>query len=312
VFVVVSGMRLKAVALMGATGVGKSALAMALAGRFHTCIISCDSMQVYRGLDIGTAKPSAAEQARVMHHLIDCAELNEVYSAARWAAEASDIIARENAAGRVPLVCGGTGLYLQTLLHGISEIPKENSKIREELKAIQKEYGTPYLHAMLAEVDAQAAARLSENDTQRVLRALAVYRSTGVPLSAWQARGRQRQAAVNCPVFVLEMPRDALRERLKERFHAMLAAGWLEEVRWLLAQGLADTHPAMRAVGYRQLIAHLRGEYSLEEAVTHGITATRRYAKRQQTWFRHQADAVHGDADAIQKKLEGVLQPCRR
>ena len=304
-------MELNAIALMGVTGVGKSALALALAEEAGTSIISCDSMQVYRGLDIGTAKPGREERARVTHHLVDCAGLDEIYSAARWAAEAAGIIARENTAGRTPLICGGTGLYLQTLLHGISEIPKENSSIREELKAIQKEKGTPFLHAMLAGVDAETAARLSVNDTQRVLRALAVYRSTGVPLSGWQARGKQQRAAVDCPVFVLEMPRERLRERLEERFHAMLAAGWLKEVEWLRSQDLADTHPAMRAVGYRQLLAHLRGEYPLEEAVRRGITATRRYAKRQQTWFRHQTEAVHGGADVIETQIREALRACR-
>ncbi|MFQ5581307.1 MAG: tRNA (adenosine(37)-N6)-dimethylallyltransferase MiaA [Mariprofundaceae bacterium] len=304
-------MALKAVALMGATGVGKSALALNLAEQLHTCIISCDSMQVYRGLDIGTAKPSGEEQIRVSHHLIDCVDLREVCSAASWAEQAAVIIAQENAAGRIPVVSGGTGLYLRTLLSGISKIPIENKEIREELKVLQKLKGTPYLHALLAEVDAQVASRLSPNDSQRVLRALSVYRSTGVPLSEWQTQNKQQQADIDCPVFVLEVPREKLRENLKERFHAMLEAGWLQEVYWLLEQGLDDAHPAMRAVGYRQLIAHLRGQCTLDQAISNGITATRRYAKRQQTWFRHQTEAVFGDTVSVREQIVEALQSCR-
>jgi len=296
-----------AVALMGATGVGKSALALEVAAQSGNAIISCDSMQVYRGLDIGTAKPSREEQAQVVHYLLDCADIHEVYSAARWAAEARQVIRTENAAGRMPLVCGGTGLYLKALMHGLSDIPPEDAEVRVRLAAELAASGVQAMHARLAEVDAVTASRLHATDTQRILRALAVFHTTGQQLSAWQAGGNAGEA-IDCPVFVLELPRDVLRQRLATRFQAMIEAGWLDEVRWLAAQGLADTHPAMRAVGYRQLLAVVRGEVTLAEGIRAGITATRRYAKRQQTWFRGQVQGAHDDAAALRSRILEVIR----
>ena len=293
---------MRAVALMGATGVGKSALALELAAKTGNAIISCDSMQVYRGLDIGTAKPSGEERARVAHYLVDCADIREVYSAARWATEARQAIRTENAAGRVPLICGGTGLYLKALMSGLADIPPEDAGVRERLAAELAEYGVRAMHAQLAAVDARMAARLHATDTQRILRALAVFRTTGRPLSAWQAEAGDSKP-IDFPVFVLELPRDLLRDRLDLRFRAMIGSGWLDEVRWLAAQNLPDTHPAMRAVGYRQLLAVLRGEMPLEQGIQAGITATRRYAKRQETWFRGQVQGIHGDAAALRPRI---------
>ncbi len=290
---------LKAVALMGATGTGKSALAMKIARRFGTSIISCDSMQLYRGLDIGTAKASAEDRQQVQHYMIDCADLCETYSAARWADEAAEVIAFENGKGHVPLIVGGTGMYLRALLEGFAEIPAEKPEIREQLQALQKERGTPHLHLLLQQVDPAMAARLEEHDTQRIMRALGVFQSSGKTLSYWQAQACETGTDIECPVIVLEVEREMLRQRIADRFHAMMAAGWLDEVRWLDSRNVGELHPAMRAVGYRQLLSYLHGECSLDEAVRDGITATRRYAKRQQTWFRNQAsDAYFGDADA--------------
>lgn len=301
---------MRAVALMGATGVGKSALALTLceeaAEARGTAIVSCDSMQVYRGLDIGTAKPSREERARVPHHLIDCAELPEVYSAARWAEDARAVIRAENAAGRVPLITGGTGLYLKALLSGLADIPPEDAGVRRELETELEAEGVEAMHAHLASVDAATASRLHATDTQRILRALGVYRSTGRPLSAWHADA-SRVETIDCPVYVLELDRDILRRRLAERFSAMIDAGWLAEVRWLADKHLPDTHPAMRAVGYRQLLPVVKGEISLEAGIGAGITATRRYAKRQDTWFRGQVAGVHGDAKALAGYIKEAL-----
>lgn len=299
---------LKAIALMGATGTGKSALAMKVAQSFKTCIVSCDSMQLYRGLDIGTAKPSAEERQAVPHFMIDCADLSETYSAARWADEAAEWIAAENSAGRTPLIVGGTGMYLRALIEGFADIPAENPEVREQLQTLQKEHGTAHLHAMLNDVDPVMAERLNEGDTQRIIRALGVFQSSGKPLSVWQAESHSAVRSIECPVIVLEVKRDILRERIAQRFDVMMDAGWLDETRWLDEQHLGEMHPALRAVGYRQLLQHLHGECSLNEAVRDGVTATRRYAKRQQTWFRNQtADATFGDAkvcfDAISKVL---------
>ncbi len=301
-------MSLKAVALMGATGAGKSALALRVAQLFNTCIISCDSMQIYRGLDIGTAKPSEEEQRLVRHYLIDCADLSETWSAARWADAAAELIASENSKGKVPIIVGGTGMYLRALTEGFADIPAEKPDVREALLAMQKEHGTPHLHAMLSSVDQVTADRLHQTDTQRIMRALGVFQSSGTPLSVWQEQGTSDRN-IECPVVVLEVPREVLRERIAQRFHAMMDAGWLDETRWLDAQQPGELHPAVRAVGYRQLLGFLHGECSLDEAVADGITATRRYAKRQQTWFRNQTpDATFGDTDSCFDALKRYLE----
>ena len=292
---------------MGATGTGKSALAMRVARAAGASIICCDSMQLYRGLDIGTAKPDAAEREAVPHFLVDCCDLPDLYSAARWAREARAFIKAENSHGRTPMIVGGTGLYLKALMQGFADIPPEKAGVRQHFEALRRASGTAALYALLQQHDPEMAQRLKAGDTQRIMRALCVYESSGKPLSAWQKQENQA-AGIDCPVLVLDMEREMLRQRLADRFYAMMQNGWLDEVNWLIAQQVPDTHPAMRAVGYRQLLAHLRGTVSLEQAIADGITATRRYAKRQVTWFHNQTpDAVHGDSGRLQKLLEKLL-----
>ena len=287
---------LKAVALMGATGTGKSALALALAEPRDICLISCDSMQVYRGLDIGTSKASKEEQARVRHALIDCTDVSNVWNAQIWADKALQIIGQENQQGKVPIIVGGTGMYLKALLQGFAEVPAEKEGVRAYFEQIQQEQGTAYLYQKLQVVDAALASRLEPQDSQRIIRGLSVFESTGIPLSVWHAKQaeseQQAKDKIHCPVFVLERPREELRERIAQRFMQMMDMGWLEESKWLQTLGLPDTHPVMRAVGYRQLLDYLQGDDSLEEAIEKGITATRRYAKRQGTWFRNQTPNV--------------------
>jgi len=301
-------MALKAIALMGATGTGKSDLAMKVARTARTSLICCDSMQLYRGLDIGTAKPTEEERAEIPHYLVDCCDFPDMYSAARWADEARDVIAAENKLGRVPLIVGGTGLYLKALTKGFADIPPEKPEVRERLESVLASEGTSELYKILQVTDPDMAARLKEGDTQRIMRALAVCESSGKALSVWQKQAADIPA-IDCPVFVLDVARDVLRPRLADRCHAMMDAGWLDETRWLHDQNLPNTHPAMRAVGYRQLLDHLHGESSatktdLEKAVTDSITATRRYAKRQVTWFNHQtAHATHGNSETLEKLL---------
>ena len=300
--------KLQAVALMGATGTGKSALAMQLAVSEGASIISCDSMQVYRGLDIGTAKPTSVEREQIPHFLVDCCDLPDLYSAARWAAEARQVIEAENRQRRRPLIVGGTGLYLKALIEGFSEIPAEKPEVRAAFEALQQQSGTPALYALLQARDGETAARLAPGDTQRIMRALCVLESSGVPLSVWQSQQVARPK-IHCPLFVLEVEREVLRARLAGRFKAMLDAGWLEEVRWLAALQLPETHPAMRACGYRQLLGHIKGEIGLEQAIKDGITATRRYAKRQVTWFAHQTpDALHGDGKVLASGIMEALK----
>jgi len=298
---------LHAVALMGATGTGKSALAQPLAAARDCMIIACDSMQVYRGLDIGTAKPTAAELALVPHGMVNCCDLPDHYSAARWADEARECIRAENARGKTPLIVGGTGLYLPALLEGFADIPPEDPLVRPCFESMHWLDGTEPLYALLQEKDPVIAAQLKPADSQSILRALVVEESTGTPLSSWQQQASNVEP-VACPVFVLDVARDCLRQRIAERFDTMMAQGWLDEVRWLASLALPETHPAMRAVGYRHLLNHLQGDCTLDEAVQSGITATRRYAKRQVTWFVHQTPtAVHGDAEHLAPLIGKVL-----
>jgi len=289
---------------MGPTGSGKSALAMRIAEASKTSIICCDSMQVYCGLDIGTAKASIEEKKRVPHAMLDCCELPDSFSAARWADGAMTFIRQENKAGRIPLIVGGTGLYLRALTEGLSDIPPEQPGVREKFENIRSTHGTTALYEMLQEKDADMAKRLKPEDTQRIMRALCVFESTGKPLSVWQSQTKANPVPIECPVFMLDAPRNALRHAIDQRFHAMLGHGWLAEVQWFDSLNLPDTHPAMRAVGYRQLLAHVHGECSLPEAISSGITATHRYAKRQRTWFTHQApDAVRGSATLLAPRI---------
>jgi len=299
--------KLKAIALMGATGTGKSALAMRVAKANKTSIICCDSMHLYRGLNIGTAKPTDTERAEVPHFMVNCCDLSEIYSAARWAIETRIIVRQENEQGRRPIIVGGTGLYLKALMHGFADIPPEKPAVRQRFEALQKEAGTGALYQLLQRKDPNMALRLKAGDTQRIMRALCVCESTGKTLSTWQQQEKEA-APIDCPVFVLDVERNVLRQRLADRFHSMIESGWLDEVRWLDALALPDTHPAMRAVGYRQLLNHLHGEISFEQAVADGITATRRYAKRQVTWFHNQTpDAVHGDSVGLEAELLSTL-----
>lgn len=300
---------LKAVALMGATGTGKSALALDLASKQNTCIISCDSMQVYKGLDIGTAKPNKAEQDLVRHELIDCTDVDKIWSAQTWANAAREIIQQENTHGKTPIIVGGTGMYLKALLEGFAEVPAEKNGVREHFEALQQEKGTEYLYEQLKLVDETLALRLKPQDSQRIIRGLSVFESTGVTLSVWhQKQDKVKQEAsesINCPVFVLERPREQLRERIALRFEQMIDLGWLDETKWLKSLNLPHTHPVMRAVGYRQLLDHLDGLCTLEEAICDGITATRRYAKRQRTWFNNQTpNAKRGDASNLRDDLK--------
>ena len=297
-----------AVALMGATGSGKSSLALPIAEAAGTSIVCCDSMQVYQQLDIGTAKANLEEQARVPHALLDCCALPDAFSAAKWAELAESFIRSENQAGRVPLIVGGTGLYLRALTEGLADIPPEMPGVRDGLLKRLEAEGVQALHAELAKVDGPTAARLPDTDTQRILRALAVFHSSGRSLSDWVSEPTVAPAC-DIPVFILDVQRDVLREGIAQRFKAMLDAGWLDEVHWLAGRNLPDTHPAVRAVGYRQLLAHVQGGSELNQAVQDGITATRRYAKRQQTWFAHQTpQATHGDADTLAPLIAEALR----
>ncbi len=273
--------------LAGPTASGKSGLALQLAARAPIEIVSVDSTQVYRGFDIGAAKPDEVTRARIPHHLIDIREPAEVYSAGEFVADALRLIGEIHARGRTPLLVGGTMLYFNAFVRGIAPLPTANPAIRAELDARAAEVGWPALHAELARIDPVAARRIHPNDPQRIQRALEVYAASGRPISEWQRETRSPAAGLRLHRYAL-VPADrlALHERIAERFAAMLAAGFLHEVERLRVRpDIPDSAAVLRAVGYRQLWAHLRGEYSFEEAVRRAVAATRQLAKRQLTWI---------------------------
>jgi tRNA dimethylallyltransferase len=289
----------RALVLAGPTASGKSAIALALAEHIALEIISVDSAQVYRGMDIGTAKPSLQERARVPHHLIDILDPLERYSAARFAADATRLIGEINARGHAALLVGGTMLYLKALFDGLDALPEGDARVRATIDAEADASGWPALHAQLARVDPQTAARLAPHDAQRIQRALEVWHLTGQPLS--QAQGRRAAPGLRLPLVALEpRARAWLHERIAQRFDAMLRDGLLDEVRALRARGdLHESLPSMRCVGYRQAWAALQ-THDMSTLRERGVAATRQLAKRQLTWLRSMArDSVAcDDADA--------------
>jgi tRNA dimethylallyltransferase len=298
-----------AIALMGPTASGKTALAVAWAQQLDAEIISVDSALVYRGMDIGSAKPDAATLAQAKHHLIDIREPHEIYSAADFAAQALPLMRELSARGRIPLLAGGTGLYFHALLHGLSEMPPADPTIRAQIQREAEQRGWSGLHVELAQIDPVAAARIHANDPQRIARALEVYRLSGKPLSFWQQSARPRPFPFRVLKLILApTDRALLHERIAQRFDAMLATGFLDEVRRL--RGDARLHPdlpAIRAVGYRQAWRHLDGETDFATFREQGIAATRQLAKRQLTWLRSQHDARWFDPQFGQAELEAAL-----
>ncbi len=273
--------------LTGPTGTGKSDVALRLAREFPVEIVSVDSAQVYRGKDVGSAKPDAATRAEVPHHLIDLVDPAESYSAGQFVRDASRAIEEIEARGRIPLLVGGTMLYLKALMGGIASLPEGSEEIRARIDADAARLGWPALHARLATLDAAAAARIHPNDAQRIQRALEVQAVSGEPISVLQQRTRSALAREFVVAALVPGDRARLHEALATRFEAMMADGFLDEVRRLYGRGdLSAGHPAIRAVGYRQLWAHLAGTCPLPDAVAKAVAATRQLAKRQMTWLR--------------------------
>jgi tRNA dimethylallyltransferase len=277
----------RALILTGPTGSGKTEWALRLASELPVEIVSVDSALVYRGLDIGTAKPDRASRDRVPHHLIDIRDPAQSYSAGEFVADAVRLAGEIRARKRLPLLVGGTMLYLRALLRGIAALPKASGELRAEIDGEAERVGWAEMHRRLAEVDAPAAARIHPNDSQRIQRALEVYRATGRPISELQSATRGVPEFAGAMRWALLPDRARLDARLAARFHEMMRGGFLEEVRALHARGdLTPDRPSMRSVGYRQLWAHLDGASSLDEAIASGIVATRQLVKRQLTWLR--------------------------
>lgn len=298
--------------LMGPTASGKTDLALELARALEGEIISVDSAQVYRGMDIGTAKPDAATLAAVPHHLLDIRDPAEPYSAADFRRDALALIPEILARGRVPLLAGGTMLYFRALEFGLDELPQANPEIRAALAQDLARHGLEHLHQRLTRLDPPTAARLHVNDTQRILRALEVQAQTGRPLSELQQLQQARASEFPWPLVKLALAphsREELRERIARRFDLMLEQGFEAEVRRLWARGDLDPElPAMRAVGYRQMLAHIRGEIDHASMRETAITATRQLAKRQMTWLRSWPELHWLEGENLQQKALNVIQ----
>jgi len=288
----------RAVLLMGPTGAGKSDLAVRLAKEFALEIVSTDSALVYRGMDIGTAKPDPATRRSVPHHLIDIRDPATTYSAGDFVADAAAAMEGIWRRGRQPLFVGGTMLYFHALSSGIAALPDRDLKVRAEIDARAAAIGWAGVHQELSAVDPDAAARIHANDPQRIQRAMEVYRLTGQPISRLQRSRVSALADVDVMEFVLApSDRKILHDRIQARFDAMLAAGFLDEVRRLRERSDLDAeHPSMRAVGYRQVWRHLDGHCALDEASEQAIAATRQLAKRQLTWLRARQSATWFDS----------------
>ncbi|GBC92658.1 tRNA dimethylallyltransferase [bacterium HR15] len=281
--------------ILGPTAVGKTAVGLRVAERIGAEIISADSAAVYRGMDIGTAKPTPEERARVPVHLIDVAEPDEPFTAAKFRELALQAIHDIQARGKPVLIVGGTGLYLRVLLHGFRLAPPSDPELRRYLQQQAQQQGLHTLYERLKQIDPQAAARIHPNDAMRILRALEVYGMTGKPISEWQSRAESELPALK---FGLTMPRPLLYRRINERVDQMMAQGFLQEVQNLLSKGYNRELPALKGLGYRHLIAYLMGEVELDEAVRLWKRDTRRFAKRQMTWFRREPGVIWLDASA--------------
>jgi tRNA dimethylallyltransferase len=273
----------------GPTGSGKSALALDAAEAFDGVVINADSMQIYRELRVLTARPSAADEARAPHRLFGVLPAAERCSAGRWLGMAQAEIDVARSAGRLPIVVGGTGLYLKALLEGLAEVPPASAEIRAQAEALHAEIGGEAFRRELARLDPAGAPRLPATDRQRLVRAFEVARATGRPLHEWQRRSPSAAAMDDRFATIALMPaRPHLYAALDARFDTMLAAGAIDEVRALMALGVDASLPAMKAVGVREMVAYLCGQSSLEQAAAAAKQATRRFAKRQFTWLRHQ------------------------
>ena len=274
--------------IAGPTASGKSALALRLAEATGAEIVNADSMQLYADLRLLSARPSPEEMSRAPHHLFGTVDAAQGWSAGRWLRAASELLAQINCRGRPAIVVGGTGLYFRALTHGLAEIPPVPAEYRRQAQADYERMGEPDFRDRLAARDPAAAARIAPGDRQRLVRAWEVLAATDTPITEWQSSGEPTLQAGAWRAVALEPPREALYARCDARLAAMLEAGALDEVRALAARDLAPELPAMKAVGVRELAAHLRGETSLADALAAAQRQTRRYAKRQMTWMRGQ------------------------
>ena len=280
------------IALAGATASGKTAAAVRLCQRIGGEIVSCDSMQIYRGMDIGTAKPSEAERGGIPHHMLDIVDPTESYSVSAFRQQAGAVIEDILSRGRKPVLCGGTGLYIDALTRPMAFSEQSDEALREALKAVAQEPGGKRrLHDMLESVDPESARRLHENDVRRVVRAIEIYRLTGRTMTEQMAIDQAREGDYRVRLFALEWPREVLYARIDRRVDQMMAMGLPEEVARLLEQGVPPDSTAMQALGYKEIAAALMNRCTMDEAVAAVKLGTRHYAKRQLTWLRRDGRA---------------------
>lgn len=300
--------RIKVGLIVGPTGSGKTAIAMAVAERLGAEIVNADSRQLYLGMDIGTAKPSAEERRRVPHHLIDVRPPDQPLDVAEFVAMARAAILDIARRGRHPLVVGGSGFYFRALRGGIFSGPAASDEIRRELAQVAAERGIPFLHDELMKIDPPSASRIQRNDLYRIVRALEVHRITGIPISVHQERHRFAQREFDTFTIAIEVPREQLYSAINARFDTMITDGFVDEVRELLTRGYSPERPPLSTIGYREIAAFVRGETTLEAAVDLAKRKTRQFAKRQLTWFRHERDVTWVDASYAAEQAQMLFE----
>lgn len=291
----------------GPTASGKTALSVELALRFNGEIVSADSMQIYKYMDIGTAKPSLEERRGVPHHLMDFVEPTEDYSLADYAAAAHEAIKDIYSRGKLPIMVGGTGLYIDTVADNIKlESPGENEELRQELTKLAAEKGNGFVHSMLKEIDPESYEKLHENDLKRVIRAIEIFELTGKTIGEYNRLSRNAETIYDCKRFMIEWDRDVLYARINRRVDEMLEAGLVDETEKLLKMGLKPENTAMQAIGYKEIAEYLSGLCSLEEAVENVKRESRRYAKRQISWFKRR-DYYRLDPENAADEAEKII-----
>ena len=299
--------------LAGPTAVGKSQISLALARDLNLEIINADSMQVYKYLDIGTAKPSAEEQKIVKHHLIDIVEPDEQYDAGKFKEDADKIILEISNKNKTPLIVGGTGLYIKALLFGLLSSPPKCLEIRNELKAESEKYGIEHLYSELAKIDPETAKKIKPKDTQRIIRALEVFKITVKPISYFQKQHGFKKPRYRYLYLCLKREKEELNKRIEERIHRMVERGFESEVRNLLQRGYSKNLNSLNSLGYKEMIAYINGKYNLSEAIQLIKQNTKRYAKRQMTWFKAQPNLIWIDlkrdnVDSPIKKIKEIIK----
>lgn len=298
-------MKKKLIILSGPTAAGKTALSIGLAKKINGEIISADSMQVYKNMDIGTAKIMPAEMGGICHHLIDCIEPFDEWSVQRFQELSYRAMDEIYERGHIPIIVGGTGFYVQSVLYGIDFTSQDdNTAIREELTQFVNKNGPKALHEMLEKIDEESARQIHENNIKRTIRAIEFYRLTGQKISQHNDEQHQKESPYDFVYFVLDMPREKLYERIDKRVDKMMSDGLVSEVKKLMDMGLTREHVSMKGLGYKEIIAYLEGETTLEEAVYTIKRDTRRFAKRQLTWFRRESDITWIEKDNYRDEEE--------